>query len=134
MITEQPIGLPRSKAQIVGGDLEQLVVEQQPADVELGMAACAGGDHQLRRLPVDQATELGFGERRGDHVEVVDDQRDALARPRVDSGGERRRRRAVELHTDGLADNAGDLGEATVGRDLQQIGRAPRDRRGRAAN
>ena len=129
MLAEQPVGLPRSEAQIVGGDLEQFVVEQQSADVELGMAPRSCGDHQLRGLTIDEATELGFSERRCDHVEVVDDQRDPLAGPVLDAGREGRDRRAVELDADRPADDPSDLGKTSVRRGLEQISGAPSDRR-----
>ncbi len=88
MIAEQPVRLPGAEAQIVGSDLEQFVVEHQTTDVELGMAPRPCGDHQLRRMPVDETAELRFGERRCDHMEVVDQQRDTFTGPRFDTGGQ----------------------------------------------
>ena len=67
------------------------------------------------RLPIDQPAELGLGERRGDDMKIVDDKRDALAGPCVDAGGKRCGRRSIELDTDRLADDAGDLGKTSVG-------------------
>ena len=62
-------------------------------------------------------------------MQIIENQCDSFTGPRIDAGREGRRRGAVKLEADCLSDDPSDLGEAAVGRYLELVGRAPRNRR-----
>ena len=85
-VAEQPLHLPRPKAQVVHADLQQRPGDPAPREVERGDSSRPGKDRERRRRVVDEAFEGSLRGRSRERVEVVHDQEEVRRRSGLEPG------------------------------------------------